>query len=106
MAPVNAITRLALVSLPSGAILAALLWLSARLLPPMGLLLYVPTVAGLELLEGEGYATLSGSPDGWPVPTLLGWWISGAGWWAICSMAVLASLILKRRRAKRIVEAA
>ncbi|GAB3374443.1 hypothetical protein GCM10027431_26990 [Lysobacter rhizosphaerae] len=97
----KAIARQALISLPSGGILLALLWLTVRLLPPLGMLLYFPTVVGLEVLEDQGYATLQGSPDGWPIPTDLGLWIAGAAWWPLCSLTVLIVLQVKSWRAKR-----
>jgi hypothetical protein len=58
-------------------------------------------VIGLEVLEDLGYKTLKGSPDGWPVPTNLGLWISGVTWWLACSLAVLLFLRLRDRRGKR-----
>jgi hypothetical protein len=95
------IARQALIALPGGSILLAVLWLIARLLPPAGILLYFPTVVGLEMLEDQGYKTLKGSPDGWPVPTDLGLWISGVAWWLVCSLAVLLYLLFRDRRGKR-----
>jgi len=96
----KATVRQALIALPGGGVLLAVLWLIARLLPPAGILLYFPTVVGLEVLENHGYKTLQGSPDGWPVPTNLGLWISGVVWWLVCSVAVLLFLQFQDRRDK------
>ena len=95
------IARQALIALPGGGILLAVLWLIARLLPASGILLYFPTMVGLEMLEDQGYKTLQGSPDGWPVPTDLGLWISGLAWWLVCSLAILLFLRFRYRRSKR-----
>jgi hypothetical protein len=95
------IARQALIALPGGGIMLAALWLIARLLPPAGILLYFPTVVGLEVLEDQGYKTLQGSPDGWPIPTDLGLWISGVAWWLVCSVAALLFLRYRDRPGKR-----
>ena len=92
--------RQALISLLGGGLLLAVLWGVARILPPLGVLLYFPTVAGLEMLEDQGYPTLQGSPDGWPIPTGLGLWVAGAVWWTLCTLTVLVALRIKHRRAR------
>jgi hypothetical protein len=51
-----------------------------RFVPAAGVFFYLVTVGLLELLEGRGIRTLSGSPDGWPVPTDLGFAMAAVGW--------------------------
>lgn len=87
-------------SVIGGVLCVALLWCIARFIPPLGLLLHIPNLIGLELLEDQGYPTLQGSPDGWPIPTRLGLWIIGLSWWGLCSLLVMAILRVRHRRAK------
>jgi hypothetical protein len=54
-----------------------------RFVPPAGVFFYYVTVGILELLEAGGVRTLAGSPDGWPVPTDLGFAIAAVGWFLV-----------------------
>ena len=95
------IVRQAFTALFLGGMLLGLFWLICRLLPPAGLLLYFPSVVGLEILEDHGLKTLQSSPDGWPVATHFGLWIAGVAWWLLCSLAALVVLRLTGSRTKR-----
>lgn len=64
--------RLLATALFGGAALVGAQVVTARLLPPIGSVFYLITVAFLEAFEGHGFPTLKGSPDGWPIPTELG----------------------------------
>ena len=67
----------------------------AMILPPIALVFYLLTVALLEEIERAGFPTLQGSPDGFPIPTVLGWCVTALAWWA-CWMAILGTLGLWR----------
>lgn len=58
---------------------------------------FLITIAFLEAIESHGIPTLQGSPDGWPIPTQLGWFYAGAIWWAVW-LAMLAVVLLWRSR--------
>jgi hypothetical protein len=67
-----------------------------RVVPATGVPAYMLTVGILELLENAGFRTLTGSPDGWPVPTDLGLTIAAVGW--ILLYFVLAARFLRVSR--------
>jgi hypothetical protein len=68
--------------------------------PPIGVFSYYATVAPLEMLESAGLPTLTGSPDGWPVPTNTGLVIAAAGWFFL----YFAPLLFLFARAKRRIQ--
>jgi hypothetical protein len=70
--------------------------------PAVGVFVYYVTVGVLELLENAGLPTLTGSPDGWPVPTTWGLVISALGWFLVCfgSLAAFFALISRRQSAR------
>ena len=54
----------------------------AKLVPIIGSIFYIPSIIFLSILEeAVGLKTLSGSPDGWPIPTELGWKFTAIFWW-------------------------
>ena len=65
--------------------------------PPIGVVSYYLTVVPLEMLESAGMPTLTGSLDGWPVPTNMGLVIAAVGWFFV----YFAPLSLWFVRAKR-----
>ena len=65
--------------------------------PPIGVVSYYLTVVPLELLESAGVPTLTGSPDGWPVPTNVGLAIAATGWFFVY-FAPLSFLFVRAKR--------
>lgn len=78
-----------------GAALVAGQIVVAKVLPLLGSVFFFITLAFLEAIEGHGVPTLQGSPDGWPIPTPLGWYYAAAIWWLIWS-ATLALVVWRR----------
>ena len=91
----NRLARCISISIAAGAGLVALEYVIARLVPPLGVVFYLPTLVGLSILEDQGLPTLQGSPDGWPIPTTYGWLVSASIWWLLWS--VLAGVYLWRK---------
>lgn len=75
--------RLLAIAIFGGAALVVAQVVTARLLPPIGSMFYLITVAFLEAFEGHGFPTLKGAPDGWPIPTELGLYFAAAVWWIV-----------------------
>ncbi|WP_349281212.1 hypothetical protein [Polaromonas hydrogenivorans] len=73
----------------------------ARIVPTLGSLFYIPTVIGLSMLEDGGLPTLQGSPDGWPIPTSLGWYIAAASWWVFWSAVIALARLYRHRQGVR-----
>lgn len=86
--------HLALVTLGGAAMVCGQVAM-AIVLPPLGAVFFLITIAFLEAIEGRGISTLQGSPDGWPIPTQLGWCYAVAIWWIVWS-ATLALVIWRR----------
>jgi hypothetical protein len=91
---VISLKHLALVTL-GGAVMVCGQVAMAIVLPPLGAVFFLITIAFLEAIEGRGISTLQGSPDGWPIPTQLGWCYAVAIWWMVWS-ATLALVIWRR----------
>ncbi len=66
-----------------GAALVIAQVVSAKLLPPIGSVFFLITIAFLEAFEGHGFSTLKGSPEGWPIPTELGLYFAAVVWWVV-----------------------
>lgn len=86
--------RLMLITLGGAAVVCGQVAM-AIVLPPLGAVFFLITIAFLEAIEGRGISTLQGSPDGWPIPTQLGWCCAVAIWWIVWS-AALAFFIWRR----------
>ncbi|WP_374334304.1 hypothetical protein [Leeia sp.] len=71
------------------------------LLPPLGVVFFLVTIAVLEPLEGLGWPTLQGSPDGWPIPTAQGWYFAVLFWWLLWAVLLSLGLWWWRRRTPR-----
>jgi hypothetical protein len=77
----------------------------ARLVPIVGSIFYIPSIIFLSILEeSAGLKALSGSPDGWPIPTILGWQIVAVFWWSFWVMLLTLIYIIKGYRAKSYVQ--
>ena len=76
-------------------------FLVARLLPPIGLIFYLPTLMALSILEDSGFPTLQGSPDGWPIPTKLGLYAPAAMWWLFWSCVIAVVMWWNSRNKKK-----
>ena len=88
--------QFALISLASSGLVAAQAAV-ALILPPIGAVFFLMTLALLEELERKGFQTLRGSPDGWPIPTGFGWCVAALGWW-VCWTTILGVFELWRTR--------
>jgi hypothetical protein len=77
----------------------------ALVLPPIGAVFFLLTLALLEEFERNGWPTLQGSPDGWPIPTGFGWCVAALAWW-LCWATAIGTFELWRvwrsRRAARV----
>lgn len=73
----------------------------AKFVPPIGSIFFLITIAFLEAIEGHGIPTLQGSPDGWPIPTQLGWYYAAALWWVFWSAVLALALLWRSYRASR-----
>lgn len=73
----------------------------AKFVPPIGSIFFLVTIAFLEAIEGQGIPTLQGSPDGWPIPTQLGWYYAAAIWWVVWSAVLALALLWRSYRASR-----
>jgi hypothetical protein len=83
-------------SLLVGALVLLLQIALFRYVPAVGVFFYYVTLIALELLEAIGLRTLTGSPDGWPVPTNLGWAIALFGWYVIwCGLTAVMSTLMR-----------
>lgn len=90
--------RLIFISLVGGGGALLLEYLVARFIPLLGIVFVIPTLIGLSVLEDFGLPTLQGSPDGWPMATILGEIITAVGWWFIWSVIVAIALWRKRHQ--------
>ena len=73
----------------------------AHLAPIVGSIFYIPSVIFLSILEESvGLQTLKGSPDGWPIPTALGWQLTTIFWWLFWVMLFSIIYGIKRYRSK------
>lgn len=88
--------RLIFISLAGGGGALLLEYLVVRVVPLLGIVFWIPTLIGLSVLEDFGLPTLQGSPDGWPMATILGEIIAAMGWWFIWSVIVAIALWRKR----------
>lgn len=73
----------------------------AKFVPPIGSVFFLITIAFLEAIEGHGIPTLQGSPDGWPIPTRLGWYYAAAIWWVVWSGVLALALLWRSYRPSR-----
>lgn len=88
--------RLIFILLAGGGGALLLEYLVVRVVPLLGIVFWIPTLIGLSVLEDFGLPTLQGSPDGWPMATILGEIIAVMGWWFIWSVIVAIALWRKR----------
>jgi hypothetical protein len=93
--------RQACIILFGGSVLLLAGYLVVRFIPPVGTLFFLLTVVWLSILEDQGFSTLQGSPDGWPIPTILGWQIAGITWWLTWSLVFAVFLWCRHRRSRR-----
>lgn len=70
----------------------------AKFVPPIGSIFFLITIMFLEAIESHGIPTLQGSPDGWPIPTQLGWYYAAAIWWVVWSTVLALTLLWRSRR--------
>jgi hypothetical protein len=73
----------------------------AIFVPMVATTLYLPAVVMLDVLEDQGIATLTGSQDGWPVPTAVGGWLAAGMIWSALTFALFIAMRLNDRRGER-----
>ena len=77
-------------------VLVAIQFELGRLVPRIGSGFFIATIVGLSIAEDLGLKTLQGSPEGWPIPTELGWYLAAVTWWTLWVTVVAIGIRFRR----------